>query len=439
MDIQNTEAGDSRQALNSEYNLGGCLLVDPLNTVKALQAVLTADDFQNDTVRGIYAAALSLINSGENCDAGLIERKAAELGCVIDPQTFDQIRQCYTTTANAAAHAEIVHEAAQKRRADAVCMDAINGSITTLEAVGKLQEIISRQKHKAVSPLEMTIQYTDYLFSEEEEPPYISTGYLALDRILSGGIMAGGVYTIAARPGTGKTTAAINISENIAAAGKTVLYFSLEMPFRQIMARRVGIVSGIGYAEIGNKKFRADKGKVERVMKALNTISERVFVIYDKPATVEDIEREIRSTENLDIAVIDNLNNVKKEQGKKSFSRYEFMTDITHTLKQIALSTGIPIIALCQLNRTSEQRNDKVPTMADLRDSGSIEEDSDSVILLFRESKYLPEDQKPKPWESEPIDFIVDKNRHGMTGTATFNFYGINARIVENVPFRAEG
>ena len=168
----------------------------------------------------------------------------------------------------------------------------------------------------------------------------------------------------------------------------------------------------------------------------MNTLSQRPMIIRDTPSTIDDIEREARCTEGITLLVVDHIGLIRQQAGKKTFSRYEFMTDTAHRLKQLALSMHLPILALCQLNRASEQRNDKIPGMADLRDSGAIEEDSDVVCLLHREAQYLPEENRPKPWEAQPIDFIIAKNRHGMTGTVTLDFYGINARIIERTTFR---
>ena len=110
-------------------------------------------------------------------------------------------------------------------------------------------------------------------------------------------------------------------------------------------------------------------------------------------------------------------------------THYEIMTDHAHRLKQLALSLKVPILTLCQLNRQSEQRETKRPSMADLRDSGAIEEDSDVVCLLFRPAQYAKPENRPKAWENQDIDFIIDKNRHGETGIVTMNFNGYLSRV----------
>ena len=104
---------------------------------------------------------------------------------------------------------------------------------------------------------------------------------------------------------------------------------------------------------------------------------------------------------------------------------------VSHRLKRLAKATGIPVLMLCQLNRASEQRLDKRPNLADLRNSGAIEEDSDAVIGLYREDYYKPREEQPKPWEPQTMEAITLKNRHGQTGTNYFDFYGVLSNVRE--------
>ena len=259
-----------------------------------------------------------------------------------------------------------------------------------------------------------------------ETRPFLPTGYASLDRQLSGGLAAGGLITVAARPGTGKTTAALNIAENVAAAGGRVLYISLEMTEAQLWACRAANLSGLSRSAIyGGRISGEDWPKLNA---AFDLLAKRPFYIRDLPSTLEDIEREARCVDGLALVVVDHIGLVKPtERG----SRYELMTATAHALKQLALSLRVPILALCQLNRQSEQREGRRPTMADLRDSGAVEEDSDVVCLLFRGAQYLPPKEQPAPWEPQEIDFILDKNRHGATGICTLRYCGLTARITE--------
>lgn len=427
---------DQKITLQSEFNVIGCLLVDTENTLEQIRGIISPDDFRNETCEALYRATLELSANNQPFDPILIQNRAAELGYRVDTEICREIKQCYTTTSNVRLHAEKIQEASQKRKAAAIGQELAEGRIPILESLGKLQEILNRDKRAAGKPEEMANELADYLFREDAEPPFLSTGYSNLDGILSGGFARGGVYTFAARTNVGKTNVAVNIAEKVAARGKTVLYFTLEMPKADINIRRIGIISGLGTADVKSKRFLKDEKKPARVMEALDTISKRQFLIYDMPSTVDDIEREVRSHENLDLIVIDHIGIISEPEGAGKFSQYQFMSGISHRLKRIALSTRVPILALCQLNRETEKRQDKEPILSDLRDSGSIEEDSDSVILLYRPSIYLSEDQRPKPTQPDEIYCLVKKNRHGALGTAILKFYGENSRIIEEVPFR---
>ena len=420
---------DSKLALESEYCLTACLLRDSQATIDAVSRILSAEDFQNKTCGAIYAATLQMITGGELYDPALIQNRAVEMGATIDSGFCKEVKETYTTTQNAALHAEIIHEAAKNRRAAAIGIDLANHNITILEAVRKLQELMTTGNKKFISMLEMVTSYTDYLFSENKEPRWISTGFEKLDVMLGGGIRKGALVTLAARSGMGKTTAALNIARNVISTGKKVGFIEFEMDKDQIMERMAGIETGLGCAEIGSGRFLANDEKVAHYMGTMNHLSKKDFKFYYGAATAEDIEQIIRGEGHLDLVIIDYVGLIKDASGANDIRRYEIMTAVSHRLKQIALSTGIPILAAAQLNRACEAREDKRPRMSDLRDSGALEEDSDVVILLFREAYYLPDDQKPKPSEPQEVDFLVDKNRHGTTGTVTLTYTAYNAQI----------
>ena len=422
----------------AENSLIGCLLVDPENTLHLIRNIVTAGDFQSEAGRTVYTSAVNLIDNGKPCDVVLIQAEAQRLGLNLDDSFCSEVMQMPVPIGNSAATAQIIHEAATVRAAREIGNALIMDEVMPIEALQKLQELLMEKEAGTQTPMEAANSMLDYILSayEGKTRPFISTGYKALDNQLGGGIVSSGLFVLAARPGTGKTTAALNISDNISATGGTVLYISLEMDTKQLWARRVANLSGLGYVDIYAGRIGKDDNQWKRLTDAINILAERQLIIRDKPSTIDDIEREARCTKNLSLLVVDHIGLIKQAQGQKFFSRYEFMTNIAHRLKQLALSLHVPILALCQLNRGSEQRSDKRPNMADLRDSGAIEEDSDVVCLLFREAQYYREEDKPKPWEKQTIDFMIDKNRHGCTGLVTLDFYGINAKITENEKFR---
>lgn len=412
----------------AERDLAGCLLVETERTVREIRSLVSVSDFTSNACRAIYEAALSLVDSGKAADPTQILACAAERGEAVEEAWAAEVMRQYVTTANAIATAELVHNAAIQRAAASVGFALANGELESLEAVAQLQELMRGQSVSIQSPLEAAHCFMDYVSAAADGKiaPFVSTGFVSLDKQLSGGFVSSGLITLAARPGTGKTTAALNLAERVAERGQSVLYFSLEMDSRQLWARRTGAYSGLSYSHIYRGNIQ-DKDW-NRFMDATATLSRHPFNIYDKPCTIDDIERIARSMETPALIVIDHIGLVRNNAGR---SRYELMTDTAHRLKQLALSTGVPILALCQLNRQSEARESKLPTVADLRDTGAIEEDSDVVMLLHRPAMYAAEESRPQPWEEQELQVIVGKNRHGMQGTVSLAFVGMTARIRE--------
>jgi replicative DNA helicase len=405
------------------------LFVDPFATTQEVRKIVSASDFTNPKAAAVYDAVIALVDSGADVDPTMILRKCASGGCSLDEDYVATVMRRYVTTANVSATATLIREAALQRVAEDVGAQLSFGQISVLDALARLQELSKGRQANLASPASDANTFMDYLgdISSGKTKPFLSTGYKRLDDVLSGGFVGSGLITVAARPGTGKTTVALNFADNVAQTGHKVLYFSLEMDRKQLWARRIGASTRMKYSAIYRGDIR-DENDYRRVMEAAEYLSKVPFYIIDKPCTVDDIERHIRTEDGTELVVIDHIGLIKPS-GRSS--RYEIMTEISHRLKQIALSTGIPIIALCQLNRASEARDSKRPSVADLRDSGAIEEDSDVVALLFRPAMHMPEDERPKPWEEQEIEIIVEKNRHGMQGSVSLGFTGSTALVLD--------
>ena len=429
-----SQTPEYRIAVQAELDILGCLLVDPAETLGRIRGIVSPGDFMNGKAAAAYRAATALEGEGKDVDVLMIRKKALELGEGLDEEFCRECMEYYTTTANVAEHAKIVRDAARKRAASSIGRRLAEGELGTEEALSALQDALSSGLCEAVPSAEGTNTFLDHVSDAAagKVKPFIPTGFPSLDEALGGGLIKSGLVTLAARPGTGKTTVALNLAERAAAAGYTTLYISLEMDSNQIYARRAAIESGLPYGRIYRGAIGEDDGKEWiRLSDACGKLYGRPFYLVDTPCTFDDIERHARTVPGLQLLCIDHIGLIRPAADMQRLSRYEIMTAISHRLKQLALSLRIPVLALCQLNRSSESRQDRVPTMADLRDSGAIEEDSDVVALLFRETAYLPREQQPKSWEAQPLDIIIDKNRHGMTGTAAFSFFGGSARIRE--------
>ena len=414
--------------IQCENSLAGALLIEPYEVVQAVRPLVSESDFLTDQARAIYKATVELVNSGKPCDALLIQQAAGP--DVTDKYCAEAMRMT-PTTVNSSEYASIIHNAAQERLACAIGFRLVQGEQSPVETLASLQELLRAQNGTVLKPGEAAQRFADFVSNAAagKTKPFLRTGYRDLDSLLSGGLIAGGLITLAARPGVGKTMCALNIAENIAGAGYPVLYISLEMPLEQIWSRRCGIVSGLSHKAVYAGNFREDDAKSwKRWHDAMQMLSERPLYVRDVPSTVEEIEKEARCIDGLKLLVIDYMGLIALE-GQKA-SRYETATLISHRLKQLALSLKIPILAACQLNRSSTQTDSKRPRMSDLRDSGAIEEDSDVVILLFREAENWPEENKPKAGEQQSIDFDVAKNRHGRTGVVRLQCCLENGRVL---------
>lgn len=251
----------------------------------------------------------------------------------------------------------------------------------------------------------------------------ISTGFNDLDKMIYG-LNKSDLLIIAARPGMGKTSFAMNIAVNAArkAAKKQICVFNLEMSKEQLVSRMICSEAKIPSDCI--KTGRITPEEIDAFMKAAEDLQDLEIYIDDTPGCNSmNIQSKLRRMGNLGVVIIDYLqlmNSVKDYRG----NRVSEVSEITRSLKVMAKNLNVPVIALSQLSRSSEQRSDKRPMLSDLRDSGSIEQDADIVIFLHRDSYFNKEDENVNVCEC-----IVAKNRHGEVGTCMLGWHGEYTRF----------
>ena len=229
----------------------------------------------------------------------------------------------------------------------------------------------------------------------------------------------------------GKTTAALQFADSIAANVGPVLFVSLEMSLEQIEGKRIARVSGIPSDEIllGNGK-NLDYRKIRSAAEELKNLP--LHISRRPAATVAQIRRMAKGIPDLQCLVVDYLGKIAP--GNPRASRYEATTAISGDLKTLAVELGVPVLCLAQLNRENTGRNDKRPQLSDLRDSGAIEQDADGVIMLHREDYYDADETPLKPWESVALELIVRKNRHGRSfGVCSAGFFPATGKIIRGV------
>ena len=249
-------------------------------------------------------------------------------------------------------------------------------------------------------------------------PPGLPCGFHSLDN-LTGGLMPGEMTVLAARPGVGKTAFALNVAVNVAAQGKTVLVFSLEMPREQLMIRLMASMTGIDSRQI----FRGllTPAGWSGLTSATDRIARLPLFIDDDgaptPAEIRAKARRVQAEHGLALVIVDYLQLLRTPI--RYNTRQEAVAEFSRSMKALAKELHIPVVALSQLNRASELRGNRRPQMADLRESGAIEQDADVIIFLYRDELYNRADDNP---EKGMVELSLSKHRNGPTGEIKLRF-----------------
>lgn len=391
--------------ITSENYLCGAGLLDG-KTAKELTGMLEPDDFSMEINRAIFEAFCKLDADGQEIDAA----KVANFG--INREYLFELMQVTPVRTDIAAHVAVVKKAAMRRalrgivsQADA---DILAGDEPAEIADRMLSAIQDAQKGKTAEIMageEIALEFWNRLdgggFS-------VQTGMTDLDRVLGGGMLNSGLYVLAARPGCGKTALALQIADNVAKGG-AVLFVSLEMDSVQLTARRVSRICRVPATKMLLGGATADE-IAQAARAGRRMVNVPLYTNKTLRCTVGDIRAMSRQIDGLRLVVIDYLGLIKPNMRLKS--RYEQVTEISGELKILARTLGVPVLCLAQLNRASEMRGDKKPILADLRDSGAIEQDADAVIFLHRPDMY--DDDEKSDWVQVDVD--IAKNRHAGTG-----------------------
>ena len=295
--------------------------------------------------------------------------------------------------------------------------------------------------------LSLTIDYAEKAYKKSDEVVGLKTGLNDFDKKI-GGLHKSDLIIIAGRPSMGKTAFATNIASNICNKKinnkKTnVLFFSLEMSSEQLATRILSEISQI--SSEGIRTGNLSKTDFEKIIKASEKLKELSLFIDDSPAlTISSIRtrsRRLKRKHGLDLIIIDYLQLISGESKNLNDNRVKEISDITRGLKAIAKELNIPVIALSQLSRKVEEREEKRPQLADLRESGSIEQDADLVVFLYREEYYLARTEPPEGTEKHVMwtskmekvhniaEAIVAKHRHGPISRVKLHFNSTNTKF----------
>ena len=429
---------------NEELSVIGALLIDPKTIENVDRSGLCADDFADPAARLAFETIQALRAGGEKIDPLVLNDRMTKAGETDYTALIAEALKTTPTAANIGEYCRIVKDAAERAKfAEAVSRASEaafygNWRAEADNMLSLLQTMSGGENADVMGSEELGTAFADYYeqVKANSEAAYCKTGFQDLDRQLGGGMFKSEVYIIGARPGMGKTTLAINIAENIVNSGRPVLMVSMEMTAQQIAAKRISVETGISYTSLiaGNIK-----GGEEAQMQdwLVESKSKPFFLTTRSDLTVAEIGRRARQVPDLACLIIDYIGLVPVPQSSQQKPRYEQMTEISAGIKALAKSLNIPILALCQLNRENTSRQDKRPTMADLRDSGAIEQDAGAIILLHRPEYYQQNEEESHGIEE--IELNVAKNRHAEPGVVRFYWNGTVGRISqiarEELPF----
>ena len=420
------------QSLEAEQAVLGSILIDS-RCVADIVGIVSPEDFYLKQNREIFETIYTMFNFSQTIDPVTVLNKMKELGVYQDNSRdyILQLMEITPTAANAVRYANIVREKAMLRGLAQAAMDI---SETVYSEVGTASEMLESAEKKIYAlrkgerndslehigtVLHKVFDRLTELSQSDSMIPGLSTGLRDLDTKING-LNKSDLLLVAARPAMGKSAFALNIAMNVAKKyKKTVAVFNLEMSREQLAMRLLASESFIDMQKLATGKLSDEEwGKLCMASAALSQTDIR---IDDNPSvTVADINAKCRRLDNLGLVVIDYLQLMQGSgYGKASENRVTVVGEISRSLKIMAKELNIPVICLSQLSRAVEGRTDKRPILSDLRESGAIEQDADSVMFLYRD-EYYNENTEDKGL----AECIVAKNRHGETGTVELQWFG---------------
>ncbi|MBF4502116.1 replicative DNA helicase [Savagea sp. SN6] len=416
----------------AEQSILGAIFLEPETLITASEIIMPVD-FYKVAHQKIFETMLVLNDRGEPIDLVTLteELKAAnELENVGGLSYLGELASTVPTAANIDYYARIVEEKSLLRKLIRVATTIIDDGYTRedeveevlAEAERKMMEVSSRKNAGDFKPiadvLVDTFENIERLHNQKGDVTGIPTGFTDLDRITAG-FQRNDLIIVAARPSVGKTAFALNVAQNVATkTEENVAIFSLEMGADQLVMRMLCAEGNIDAQALRTGDLEDEDWK--KLSLAIGTLSNAGIFIDDSPGVrVNEIRskcRRLKQEHGLGMIVIDYLQLIMGS-GRSGENRQQEVSEISRSLKALARELEVPVIALSQLSRGVEQRQDKRPMMSDLRESGSIEQDADIVSFLYREDYYDKETEN-----KNLIEIIIAKQRNGPTGTVTLAF-----------------
>ena len=418
-------ARQAPQSLEAEQALLGSILIDS-RCITDVIGLVRPEDFYLQQNREIFETIYTMFNFSQTIDPVTVLDKMRELGYHKDNSRdyIMQLMQITPTAANAVRYANIVREKAMLRGLADASADISQMVYSQLGTPSEILENAEKKiyalrkgerteslEHIGVTMHRVFDQLTE-LSQSDSAIPGMSTGLRDLDKKING-LNKSDLVMLAARPAMGKTAFALNVGLNVAKKyNQTVAIFSLEMSREQLAMRLLSIESFVDSQKLATGKLSEEEWT--KLCMASAALSQTDIRVDDNPAiTVAEMNAKCRRVENLGLVIIDYLQLTNGSgYGKGGENRVNVVSEISRSLKIMAKELNVPVVCLSQLSRGPESRPDKRPMLSDLRESGSIEQDADAVLFLYRDEYYKPDTE-----EKGVAECIVSKNRHGEVGT----------------------
>ena len=435
--------------LDAEKAVLGALLTNGSNSgavVDTVTSILKSEDFYRDAHRIIYDAILEIVHANKTADfitvgEELDRRKRLD---AVGGLAYITSLANESVSYNVEEHAKIISEKAQLRR----LIDAGNkivgmtyaGQDEPTPILNKAEQMVldvsgQTQSESSFAPIgEVVLSNLDKLNALQQHDGAITgvpTGFKDVDHVFNG-LQKSDLILVAARPAMGKTAFTLNIAQNVTMLyDKTVAFFSLEMGKEQLVGRILSSVAGVSSEKL--RRANMDPTDWEKVIAAADRMSKSKLFIDDTPGlTVQDMRSKLRRLKvehGLDLVIVDYIQLMQgRNSGKGSENRQQEVSEISRNLKLIAREFNVPLIALSQLSRSVESRPDKRPVLSDLRESGSLEQDADIVIFLYRD-KYYDENSEM----GDKAEVLIRKHRNGAVGSVKLLFIGELTRFLDTV------
>ena len=428
------------QNLDAEKSLLGAVLIDE-ETLADISEHVTAKDFYEKRHAVIYAGMMRLYEKHKPVDLLTLTeelKRKNEIELIGGSAYITELTNYVPTAAHAEAYAELVAQKAVRRRlikaSGEISELGYNEDTTTQELLEKAEaELFSVSDQSLKQDLVSIESILTESFDRMEELHRnkgtlrgVRTGYRDLDN-MTAGLQRSDLIILAARPAMGKTTLVTNLAYNVATIAKQpVLFFSLEMSKEQLVDRMLADASGVDAWNIRTGNLSDDD--FSKLSEAMGEMAEAPIFIDDTPGmTVLEIRTKARRAmheQPLGLIIIDYLQ-LMQGSGRDNGNRVQEVSEISRGLKLIARELNVPVIALSQLSRSVESRSPQIPQLADLRESGSIEQDADIVMFIYREAYYNPETER-----ENLTDLIIAKHRNGPTGKIELYFHPERLRFM---------